>query len=172
MRPQEYNPLLERTRTSSVVLRNAFFTTYRQNFSPRLANTPELNGEASWIIQSDAIVFSQEYTARVSEESSREPVMLLKAKYEIVLFTQGQYPEEFAKEYSARQLHMLVRPYFRELLSNMAPRALLSIAPIPSQFVAPTEIIDYPAPQPIGEVVIPELPKTAKPSKSRKLTQE
>jgi hypothetical protein len=125
-----------------------YFTTFRQNFSPRLASSPELTGDAHWEIEDGRITFSQEYAAKVIDDSSGEPIMLLKAKYELLLYTEGEYSEEFALEYSTRQLHVMVRPYFRELIANMAPRALLTVPPVPTQFITPREIIEYPAPKP------------------------
>lgn len=134
------------------MLRNVFFTTYQQVFSPRLASAPAIGGEATWEISDGKIIFVQEYTARIAEESSSEPMMLLKARYELLLFTEGLYSEEFAKEYSNRQLHVMVRPYFRELVANMAPRALITAQPVPTQFIMPKEIIEFPASKSVAPV--------------------
>ncbi len=86
--------------------------------------------------------------------------MLLKAKYELLLYTEGTYSEEFAEEYSTRQLHVMVRPYFRELIANMAPRALLTVPPVPTQFITPKEIIAFPAPQVEVTSELPSAPKS------------
>ncbi len=142
MRPQEYNPLLEGTRSSNVILRNVFFTTFRRSFTHRVASAPSVTVAPRWEIKDDLIIFSQTYSATVEDETDGEAFMILKATYEVALQTGGRYTDEFAEEYSERQLHMLLRPYFRELLSNITPRALLMVPALGSQFVAPREIIE------------------------------
>lgn len=83
------------------------------------------------------LVFTHNYDAALKDEASDDLLMSVRAVYELALYSDEPLPDEFAQEYAQRQLHIVTRPYFRELVSSCAARSLIQVPPLPTQFVPP-----------------------------------
>lgn len=137
MDPSAYNQILGRTRASNVVLRTLFVRTTRRNFSSRAAQSPTVDQDPSFTRQDRDLIFTYSYDATLKDEASEDTLMSIRAIYEVCLYCEVETPDEFAEEYMRRQMPLNTRPYFRELVSNCAPRALIQCPPVPAMFVGP-----------------------------------
>lgn len=139
MLPHEYNQILVKTRASSLVLRSTFVSTFTSSFTPIIGSTASVDATPSYEIKEGSIWFRHAYEARIVDDENL--LMAVQAVYEMQLLLpadiENEACQEFADEYQHRQLLLQTRPYFRELLANMAPRALILALPLPTHFIVP-----------------------------------
>jgi hypothetical protein len=148
MLPETYNQLLSESRPSNVVLRACFVSSARRNFTMRSGKAPTVQANAEWELRGSQVLFTHTYLATIEDEASDESLLSLQVTFEVALTGEQEYSEEFAAEYASRQLHIVTRPYFREFVFNMAPRALLQVPPVPTQFIPPRgETVEAPKPK-------------------------
>ena len=137
MEPSSYNHLLEQATASNLVLRTLLVATQRRHFQTIAAKGPTVSEEPSFTRRDSDLIFTHSYESSFSDESSEAVVLTVRAVYEVALYCEQSLPDEFAEEYMRRQLPLLTRPYFRELLSNCTARSLVQAPTLAAKFVPP-----------------------------------
>lgn len=143
MTPNEYNRILSRVDIGQVVLRTVSAGTPRQNFSPRIAETPFVRDNTAWDSTTEGLVVRHSYSAVVFEGSSEDVIARVEAQYEVAVRcasveeSDSFDPSSFAELFCRVQLPVMTRPYFRELMASVLGRMLIMAPPIAARFTPP-----------------------------------